>query len=110
MKIISIYDQYHPVYRNKQTGELAIKYYRPFEEEDTNLILVHPQNGAENVYENNVSENKMIDKIKELYEEAKTLGDSYENVNLKFNEGFVVIRIKFNDGKVFDRSIYIKTI
>jgi len=110
MKIISIYDQYHPVYRNINTGELAIKYYRPLEPENTDLILVHPQNGVESPYENNVPEELMIEKIRELYEEAKTLGDSYEDINIKFDEGFVVIRIKFNNGKVFDRSIYIKTI
>ena len=50
-----------------------------------------------------------INRITELFEQAKELG-SYQILHSKLNEGFVVIRITLNDGKVFDRNLNIKTL
>ena len=107
MKVISIYDQYHPVYKNT-SNEMFFKYYRPGEAEDTSLTLVHPQSAFE-TYDSLTDESMFINRITELFEQAKELG-SYQILHSKLNEGFVVIRITLNDGKVFDRNLNIKTL
>lgn len=107
MKVISIYDQYHPVYKNIN-NETFFKYYRPGEVEDTSLTLIHSQSGLE-YYDSVKDESLFINRITELFEEAKQLG-SYQILHSKLNEGFAVIRITLSDGRIFDRNLNIKTL
>lgn len=107
MRVISIYDQYHPVYKNIN-NEMFFKYYRPGELEDTALTLIHSQSALES-YDTLTDESQFINRITELFEEAKQLG-SYTILHSKLNEGFAVIRITLADGKIFDRNLNIKTL
>ncbi len=98
---------YHPVYQNNTTGEYIVKYYRPEEQEDSNLTLVHPYTAYET--ELDISEIEFQTKINSLFEEFKTTGISYSIKNNHLNEGYFTITIQMPDYKIFDKSVYIKT-
>ena len=97
---------YHPVYLNNNTGEYAIKYYRPEEQEDPNLTLIYTYSAFETELE--TEESEIQNKLTDLFEEFKTLG-SYTIKNNHLNKGYFTITINMPDNKILDKSVYIKT-
>ena len=105
-KKVEIYDQYSPVYVNEMTGFNVTVSLMPGQALDSNLTLVHPSSGFTTVKAEDLDPVDAYNFVNTLYQQTKSLGDSYEDKIIKLDEGYAELKVNFADGKVLNRVIY----
>lgn len=105
-KKVEIYDQYNPVYLNESTGFNVEVSLMPGQTLDSNLTLIHPSSGFTIVKAENLDSVDAINYVNTLYQQTKTLGDTYQDKIIKLDEGYAEIKVFFADGKSLNRVIY----
>lgn len=108
MKTVKIYDQYSPVYADKQNNNslttLSLSYNEPLNSERYDLI--HESSGSVSIQGSNLSESDANNLVNTLYEKTKTLGTSYTDKIVDIDSGYAELKVEFADGKKLNRVIY----
>ena len=88
---------------------MNVKIYNQYYEVlDENKTIIHPSSGYTLLDSNDLSEFQAKQRVIELYNQAKTLGVSYNEKLVDQDKGYAEITITFEDGKILNKIIYAK--